>query len=137
MNFTELPYSLRSLVTWIGSTVGATAIFWMCFGTCVAGCIDEPLPAAGDPQARIVAAWDPLSCGDPHRVVIELEDDDGAKLSRSVPCELGGVTIDIRHWGVYRGRIYAWSLGPEIWSVKEVQFEVDSPVIYWTVETPH
>ena len=135
MNFIELSHSLRSLVVWIGSTLAATALFWFCFATCVVGCVDTPLPDT-EPQARIVAAWDPLLCGDPHRVVIELEDDDGAKLSRSVPCELGGITLDIRHWGVYRGRIYAWSLGPEIRAVTQVRLDVDAPVIFWTVDTP-
>src|SRR5688500_14293870 len=98
-------------------------------------CVDAPAPDI-EPQARIVAAWDPLLCGDPHRVVIELEDDDGRKLSRSVPCNAGGVTIDIPQWGVYQGRIYAWSIGPEIRSVTHVRIDVDAPVIFWTVDTP-
>jgi len=135
MNIFELPYSWRSLTTWIGSTLFASAVFWLCFSTCVSGCVDTPLPEP-EPQARIVATWDPLLCGDPHRVVIELEDDDGAKLSRSVPCELGGVTIDIRHWGVYIGQVYAWALGPEIRAVTHVRLDVDAPVIFWTVDTP-
>jgi len=99
------------------------------------GCVDAPL-AETQPQARIVASWNPLACGEPHRVVIELEDDDGGPLSASVPCNIGGVTIDVRHWGVYRGRIYAWTLGPVITSVAPVRLEVDAPVIYWTVATP-
>ena len=135
MRFFDLSHSLRSLATWIGSTLLATVLFWATFSTCVAGCVDAPLPDV-EPQARIVAAWDPLLCGDPHRVVIELEDDAGAKLSRSVPCDAGGVTIDIVHWGVYRGRIYAWALGPEIRSVTYVRLDVDAPVIFWTIDTP-
>lgn len=135
MNLHTVAYSLRSLATWITSTLLATALFWACFGTCVSGCVDTPLPDL-EPQARIVASWDPLLCGEPHRVVIELEDHDGAKLSKSVPCETGGTTIDIAHWGVYRGRIYAWLLGPEIRSVVHVRLDVDAPVIFWTVDTP-
>ena len=135
MNLYTFAYSLRSLATWIGSTLFATALFWACFGTCVGGCVDTPFPDVG-PQSRVVVSWDPLLCGDPHRVAIELEDDDGAKLSKSVPCEAAGVTIDIVHWGVYRGRIYAWTLGPEIRSVVSVRLDVDSPVIFWTVDTP-
>lgn len=135
MNFVELSHSLRALATWIGSTAVATALFWLCFGSCVSGCVDTPLPDI-EPQARVVASWDPLSCGDPHRVVIELEDDDGRMLSRSVPCELGGVTLDIARWGVYLGRVYAWTLGPEIRSVAHVRLEVDAPIVVWTLDTP-
>jgi len=139
MNFIERPYSLRTLAAWVGSTVFATALFWACFGTCVAGCVDQPLPDV-EPQARVVASWDPLPCGDPHRVVVELEDDDGAKVSHSVPCEVGGMSIDIRHWGVYRGRIYAWTLtagdAAEMRSVLYVRLDVDAPVIFWPVDTP-
>lgn len=99
------------------------------------GCMDEPLRDP-EPQARIVAMWDPLACGDPHRVVIELEDRFGVPVSKSVPCELGGATLAIRAWGVYEGRIYAWRLGPEIRSIIPIRIEVDAPVIYWFVETP-
>lgn len=98
-------------------------------------CIDSPLPDP-EPQARIVAAWDPLACGDPHRVVVELEDDLGIPISRSVPCELGGVSLDVPHWGVWRGRIYAWRTGPDIRSVVSVRIDVDSPIIHWFVDTP-
>ena len=135
MNLYDVPHPLRSLATWIVSTLVASSAFWLCFGTCVSGCVDAPLPDI-EPQARIVASWDPLDCGDPHRVVIELEDDDGRAFSRSVPCEVGGVTLDISHWGIYRGRVYAWTVGPEIRSVVHVRLEVDQPVIFWTVDTP-
>lgn len=121
-----------SAFSWIGATLLATLLFWTCFGACV---IDTaPLPT--EPQSRIVAGWDPLACGDPHRVVVELEDDAGVPVSASVPCEIGSVTLDVGHFGVYRGRIYAWSLGPEIRSVVPVRLEVDAPIIHWTVETP-
>jgi hypothetical protein len=135
MNVYEVSHSWRSLVAWITSTLAATAVFWICFGACVAGCIDTPLPDL-EPQARVVAAWDPLLCGEPHRIVIELEDADGRKLSRSVPCETGGVTIDIDEWGVYTGRIYAWTLGPAIRAETQVRLDVDAPVIFWTIDTP-
>ena len=135
MNHYELPHSLRSVCTWIGSTIVATGVFWLCFGACVVGCVDTPLPDI-EPQARVVASWDPLLCGDPHRIVIELEDDDGRMLSRSTPCEAAGVTIDIDRWGIYRGRIYAWTFGPEIRSVSQVRLEVDAPIVLWTVDTP-
>ncbi len=102
------------------------------------GCVDEPL-GDPDPQSRVVAMWDPRACGEPHRVVIELEDHLGVPASKSVPCEIGGVTVAVRHWGVYHGRIYAWRLGPdasEIRSIIPVRLEIDAPVIYWFVETP-
>lgn len=135
MTFYELSHPWRSLATWIGSTLLATTVFWLCFGTCVSGCVDAPLPDL-DPPARLVASWDPLACGDPHRVAIELEDEDGRQVSRSVPCEIGGVTLDLWRWGVYRGRVYAWTLGPDIRSVVHVRLEIDQPVIFWTLDTP-
>jgi hypothetical protein len=135
MNHFELPHSLRSVCTWIASTIAATGVFWSCFGACVVGCVDTPLPDI-EPQARVVATWDPLLCGEPHRVVIELEDDDGRMLSRSAPCDAAGITIDIERWGIYRGRIYAWTYGPEIRSVSQVRLEVDAPIVLWTVDTP-
>ena len=102
-------------------------------------CVDTPLPDL-QPQARLVAAWDPVACGEPHRVVFELEDEHGAPLSRSVPCELGGASLDVPHWGVYRGRVYAWNLEPsegsEIRSVVAVRVDIDAPIVHWYVETP-
>ena len=120
-----------SVPVWILSTVAATAVFWTCFGACV----DAPDPPS-PPQAKIVAAWDPLACGEPHRVVVELEDDVGAPLSLSTPCTLGGLTIDVPHLGIYNGRIYAWTLGEPDRSITPVELVVDQSVIRWDVETP-
>lgn len=106
----------------------------------VVACVDTPLPDP-EPQARLVAAWDPLSCGDTtYRVVIELEDERGVPLRRSAPCKLGGVTIDVPYWGIYLGRVYAWELthaeSAEIRSVSTFRLEIDSPVVHWFVDTP-
>lgn len=102
----------------------------------VAACVDVPV-VEPEPQSRLVAAWDPLACGDePHRVVVELEDDAGVALTRSAPCLLGGLSIDIPHWGIYRGRSYAWLTGPVIRSVAPVQLEIDANVVQWTIDTP-
>jgi hypothetical protein len=105
----------------------------------VGACVETPLPDV-EPLARLVVVWDPLDCGEPHRVAVELEDERGAPLSRSVPCELGGMSIDVPHWGVYRGRLYAWDLVPsaqaEIRSVLSVRLEIDAPVVHWYVDAP-
>lgn len=134
-----IPAPLTAFITWVGSTTLLTAAFWLMFGSCVlSGCLDAPLPDR-EPQARLITTWDPLSCGEPHRVAIEIEDDDGRMLSASVPCEIGGMTIDVPSWGVYLGRIYAWSLaGSEatISSVVPVRLEIDMPIVEWNVETP-
>jgi hypothetical protein len=116
---------------WIATTFATTLAFWTCFGACV----DAPLPP-GPPQAKIVAAWDPLACGEPHRVAVELEDDAGAPLSASAPCSIGGLTIDAPHFGVYRGRIYAWQLGEPERSSVDVHLVVDEPIVRWDVATP-
>ncbi len=122
---------MRSLALWITSPIAFTAGFWTCFGACVA-------TPAGDspPDARIVAAWDPLSCGDPHRVVVELTDAGGDPLTASTPCELGHLTIDAPHFGDYRGRVYAWVLGAPIRSIVPVDLDVEQPVIQWPIDTP-
>jgi hypothetical protein len=135
-----VPSPVRAFIAWVGSVTLGTALFWMLFGSCVlGGCVDTPLPEE-DPQARLLAAWDPLACGDPHRVVVELEDFEGAKQSQSVPCELGEMALDIRHFGVYRGRIYAWMLAEGsaaiIRSEMPVQLEIDAAIVQWVVETP-
>jgi hypothetical protein len=116
------------------STLASTALW----SVLAAACVDEPLPDP-DPQSRIVVMWDARACGEPHRVVVELEDRLGVPSGRSVPCELGGITLPVRSWGVYEGRIYAWRLGPitaEIRSIIPVRLEIDAPVVYWFVETP-
>jgi hypothetical protein len=84
----------------------------------------------------VVAAWDPLQCGEPHRVVIELEDDAGVPLSASAPCALGELTLDAPAFGRYRGRIYAWSPAEPERSVAPVELIIDTPVLRWIVPTP-
>ena len=140
-NLVRLPTPFASLLSWIGSVTLATALFWLLFGSFVlGGCLDASPPGPPEPQARVLAAWDPLACGDPHRVVVELEDFDGRRISQSVPCDIGAMTIDVLHWGVYRGRIYAWMLAEGsaavIRSEQPVQLEIDAPIVEWVVETP-
>jgi hypothetical protein len=118
-------------VSWIVSPLVATLMFWACFGAC----IDSPA-AETAPQARVVAVWDPLACGGPHRVVIELEDEGGTPLVHSAPCALGGLVLDVRHFGVWRGRIYAWAIGAPAHSIVPVQLTVEEPVVRWEFETP-
>jgi hypothetical protein len=98
-------------------------------------CIDAPVEP-DPPFARLVAVWDPLACGDPHRVVVELYDDDGAGAAASAPCNIGGLTVDVAHFGSYRGRIYAWALGAAIRSEAAIEVTIDRPIVQWTVETP-
>ena len=73
-------------------------------------------------------------------MVVELEDERGTDVSRSVPCELGSLTMDLPLWGIYRGRVYAWELetadDAEIRSVVSVRIDVDAPIVHWYVETP-
>lgn len=121
-------------VIYIGSSCLATLAFWTIFIATLSACLDTPL-APSPPAARIQASWDPLACGPPHRVAIELEDDGGAEVSSSAPCTLGGIALDLAHFGVYRGRVYAWEAG-EIRSVTPVRLDVDQPVLWWQVETP-
>src|SRR5688572_5287766 len=84
-------------------------------------CLDAPV-AGGAPVARVVAGWDPLACGEPHRVVLELAldpapdpapdpaidaarglaEDAGTTSSASAPCHLGGLSLDVPRLGTYR-----------------------------------
>lgn len=126
-------------------------------------CLDSPVER-GAPVARVVAGWDPLACGEPHRVVLELAlagdlgvevdlgvdpgadagvergvdlDENGTTIaSASAPCNLGGLSLDVPQLGVYRGRIYAWALAAPIRSITAVELTVDRPVVDWFVATP-
>ena len=104
--------------------------------TAAAGCMDEPAVTEGASGPRIVAKWDPLACGAPHRVALELEDEEGRRISSSAPCANGGLKLAAPHLGVYVGRIYAWTLGQPIRSVMPVQIDVDESTERWTVATP-
>jgi hypothetical protein len=115
---------MRSFIVWILSPVVGTALFWTVFSACV----DSPVPPA-KPQARLVTTWDPLQCGDPHRVVLELEDDAGVPLSVSTPCVLGSLAVDIPHFGIYRGRVYAWIAGEPERASTVLEVPVDEPVV--------
>jgi hypothetical protein len=107
----------------------ATALFWLTFGACV----DQP--AQGPPPiARVVAIWDPLACGPPHRVALELEDDSGAMVSASGPCNAGGLALDTPHTGRYRGRIYAPDESEE--NIEPVELVLEQPIYRWWLGSP-
>jgi hypothetical protein len=115
-------------VPWLSSLV-----FW----SLAIACVDAPLSASDIvPFARVIITWDPAACTEPHRVVIELEDDAGAPLSSSAPCAIGGLAFDAPHFGIYRGRIYAWQAGEPIRSQMPVRLVVDEPIVRWIVSTP-
>jgi hypothetical protein len=123
------------------SIAPAIACAWL------AGCLAEPpeaASAAGPAVARLVAGWDPLACGDPHRVVLELADAADATgatgatatATASAPCSLGGVAVDLPHLGSYAGRIYGWSLDAAPHPVTPVAIDVDLAIVHWRVATP-
>lgn len=104
--------------------------------TVLTACIDAPVEAEVPPIARVIVHWDPLACGDPHRVAVELEDDAGARLSSSTACTTGSLVLDTAHYGLYYGRIYAWRAGEEIRAVTPVRLVIDEPIVRWLVATP-
>ena len=122
---------MRSLLLLLCSPLFAAALAWTALGAC----IDAPI-APGSSVARLVTVWDPLACGDPHRVAIDLQDDDGVMVSGSTPCNIGGLTLDVSHFGSYRGRIYAWALDVPIRSVAPLELTIDQAIVHWTVATP-
>jgi hypothetical protein len=104
-------------------------------GSALAACVDEPFAPTGG-VARLITVWDPLACGEPHRIVVEIEDDEGDPRSASAPCNLGGVAIDVAHFGAYRGRIYAWAPAAAIRSITPLALTIDQPIVHWFVATP-
>lgn len=122
---------MRSLLLLLCSPWFVAALAW----TALAACLDAPVDH-GPSVARLVVAWDPLACGEPHRIVIELADETDAPVSASTPCNLGGLTIDVSHFGSYHGRLYAWALDAPVRSVTPVELVIDQPITRWEVAPP-
>ena len=99
------------------------------------GCLDTPPPST-TALAQLVTTWDPLSCGEPHRVAVELVDSDGVSTSASAPCAVGVVTVDVEHFGAYTGRVYAWAVGALERSSVAIQVDITGAVVRQHVETP-
>ena len=118
----------------IVSTAPSVLVFIFCWAA-LAACIDGPVPAE-PPSVRIIVQWDPLACGAPHRIALELEDDAGAPLSSSAPCGIGGITLHAPHFGLYLGRVYSWVAGQPIRSIMPVRIDVDDPIVRLLVATP-
>lgn len=106
--------------------------FVLVLGGCLATLPDDDTP----PASRVIVQWNPLECGTPHRVVLELEHEDGTDASSSVPCILGSLTVDLSQWGIYFGRFYGWELGVPIRGVEPVTLTVDAPVVHWQLLEP-
>jgi len=124
---------MRSLLVLLCSPLFAAIVAWAAF----AACLDEPAEGGPGPAAaRLVVAWDPLACGEPHRVAIELVDDAGASVSASTPCDLGSLTVDVAHLGSYHGRIYGWALAAPVRSEMPIALMIDQPIVRWEVVTP-
>jgi hypothetical protein len=122
---------MRSLLVLLCSPLLAAAVMWTVF----AACLDAPVES-GPSLARLEVAWDPLACGEPHRIAIELADEAGVSISASTPCNLGGVTVDVAHFGSYHGRIYAWALDAPARSITPIDIVIDQPIVRWPVATP-
>lgn len=113
--------SLGSLVVWL----------FLLFGACV----DQPLPP-DPPAARLVVSWDPLSCGPPHRVALDLVDDGGDEVSKSAPCEIGSLSVDMPALGAFHGKVYAWApdTPPDDSAAMDLSLDVSPPVTAWELE---
>jgi hypothetical protein len=122
---------MRSLIFLLCSPLFAAAVAWTAF----AACLDAPADP-GPSVARLVVAWDPLACGEPHRIAIELADEAGAPISASTPCDLGGLAVDVSHFGSYHGRLYAWTLDAPARSITPIDLVIDQPITRWEVATP-
>ena len=101
----------------------------------IGACLDTPSPH-GAAVAELVTTWDPLICGDPHRVEVELTDLAGATSAASAPCELGVVALDVSHLGNYTGRVYAWAVGEPARSITPITVAINEPVAHQQIATP-
>ena len=122
---------MRTLATCLLAPIFAAAVFWTLFCACIANVPDER-----EPVSRLLTSWDPLACGEPHRVVLELEDESGNPVRSSTPCWLGGIAVDLPSWGFYTGRIYSWIPDGPIRSIHEMAFAVDQAVVRYELRTP-
>ena len=126
---------MRSYLVLLCSPLVVTALAW----TVLAACIDAP-PEPRLSPARLVVAWDPLACGDPHRLAVELRDEAGAVVSASTPCNLGTLAVDVAHFGSYRARLYAWPHGlparPGAPAEAAIELTIDQPIAHWDVGVP-
>lgn len=122
---------MRSLLVLLCSPLVMAALAW----TVLAACIDAP-PGSRLSPARLVVGWDPLACGEPHRLVVELRDDAGAVVSASTPCSLGTLAVDVAHFGNYSGRIYAWALDQPARPIAPIELMIDQPIVRWDVMVP-
>jgi hypothetical protein len=98
-------------------------------------CLASP-PAHAPAMAQLVITWDPLACGDPHRVAVELADDAGAQLAGSAPCDVGVVALDVAAYGSYSGRTYAWAIGEPIRSIAPLAIDIGEPEVRQSIATP-
>jgi hypothetical protein len=122
---------MRSLLVLLCSPLVAAVVMWSAF----AACFDAPVESAPS-VARLVVSWDPLACGSPHRVAIEIADEAGVSLSVSTPCNLGELTVDVAHFGSYHGRIYAWAIDSPARSMTPIDVVIDESIVHWPVATP-
>jgi hypothetical protein len=102
----------------------------------LAACLDEPPAFEASSRPRIVVSWEPLACGAPHRVALELADEAGVPVSSSAPCAQGSLSVQVLRFGVYVGRVYAWTAGQPIRSIMPARIDVDESIVHWSVETP-
>jgi hypothetical protein len=123
--------SVAPVCSWIIAPVAASALFWSIFGACVSTGVP-----ADPPESKLVASWDPLACGEPHRVVLELVDEDEQPVTSSAPCALGSLTLELPHFGTFTGRVYSWELGKPVRSIAPVEIVAEEPVVRWRVTTP-
>ncbi len=126
---------VRSVLSILAMSLAMGVLITVLVGA-LAGCLSTLPDDESPPASRVIVQWDPLACGHPHRVVLELEHDDGTDASSSVPCVLGSLTIDLDQWGVYFGRFYGWEAGFPIRGVEPVTLTVDAPVIHWQLADP-
>lgn len=126
---------VRAVLSILLTTVLASILITMAIGV-LAGCLSTVPDDDEPPASRVIVQWNPLECGEPHRVVLELEHEDGTDASSSVPCILGSLTLELGQWGIYFGRFYGWEAGVPIRGVEAVTLTVDAPVIHWQLTEP-
>jgi hypothetical protein len=98
-------------------------------------CVELPMTTAPPPRIELVASWDVGQCRMPHRIAVDLTDDDGDHVSHAAPCAAGTMTLEVPRLGTYRGSVYAWELGSAggVATADAVEVDVDASVTRWDI----
>ena len=105
-------------------------VAWFVASIATAACVSLP-DTSTEVQPQLIAVWDAMGCGPPHRVAFALADDTGDSVARSAPCDAGTLVFDVPRLGTYTGEVYAWSLAGGSGAADDVSIDVVAAMTRW------